>query len=348
MLGWNYACLSLFCWSVIGISLTFLLANNDSKMRVTYLAIFFILFSGMDVFGYFIDGLLWHHHFIPKIGEHIETWAEYLIQYSSFTTQLFWVFNQAIPTWIACMLLMDETEPVTLVTIWSLTLSYSPFCFIGTTPFIMSRLFIMKYKSASIARSESTHRLKSLQYLIAPLAITLTFGLFFLTSDGISKPSLLFKVESMHRLVLYFIFCIIEFGAFAILAHTKNGPKQYDLMTATGTLFAIPLIMISKSNDFCMRASIPALVFLFMSIIQSLQGTSLSSTKKVILGICLLIGAITPLQEISRSFVNGVIISDNLKGFNKINPRFDLRPYIKNFVSKPIQNTVYQKWIAPK
>ena len=37
---------------------------------------------------------------------HIEWWARFY-QFSSFTTQLFWVFNQAVPAWIATLLVLS-------------------------------------------------------------------------------------------------------------------------------------------------------------------------------------------------------------------------------------------------
>ncbi|MBI3162894.1 MAG: hypothetical protein HYZ23_10300, partial [Chloroflexi bacterium] len=39
---------------------------------------------------------------------HLEIWAGNDLQYSSFTTQLFWVFNQAVPAWLCILLIMNE------------------------------------------------------------------------------------------------------------------------------------------------------------------------------------------------------------------------------------------------
>jgi hypothetical protein len=179
LMGWHSACSCLFCWSLIGILLTFLLASNISKIRASHLAVFFILFSGMDILGYFFEGLCWDRQFFPKLGGHIENWAERLIQYSSFTTQLYWVFNQAIPTWIACMLLLDEKEPFIVLTIWALILPYSPFCFIGATPFIVIRLLMKNNKFRPIAWKNAITFWRLLSLSFTPTVIAMACGLFF-------------------------------------------------------------------------------------------------------------------------------------------------------------------------
>ena len=74
----------------------------------------------------------------------------------------------------------------------------------------------------------------------------------------------------------------------------------------TAVLVLCPMVLVGYGGDFCMRASIPALLVLYIFVIQSLE--SLKSKKKwkgyVFLVLLLLIGAMTPVREIVRTGVN--------------------------------------------
>ena len=83
-------------WLILGLLLVFeLLSVFLKKYSLKYLVIF-VLFSGLDIAGlFFTTGT---PGTIP-FPDHIERWSG-AFQYSSNTTLLFWVFNQAIYAWI--------------------------------------------------------------------------------------------------------------------------------------------------------------------------------------------------------------------------------------------------------
>ncbi len=97
--GWQAANFVLFLWTWLGVFLV--ISHLSLKLKTTALkaALLLIFFSGMDALGVLLFAneypTLW-----PPI-QHLEIWSGNL-QYSSFTTQLFWVFNQVIPAWL-CM-----------------------------------------------------------------------------------------------------------------------------------------------------------------------------------------------------------------------------------------------------
>ena len=103
--GWQVANFILFLWTWLGVLLTVLHLNIKLKTSFIKTALLLIFFSGMDALGVLLFAkdypTLW-----PPI-QHLEIWSGNL-QYSSFTTQLFWVFNQAVPAWLCIALILES------------------------------------------------------------------------------------------------------------------------------------------------------------------------------------------------------------------------------------------------
>lgn len=131
-------------WAALGLCIIWYLLCAMHKKVVLYPLVMFLFFSGMDIIG---NGCIqnmfsqlttlqkgtWAFSQGSPITTHIEWWASYF-QYSSHTTQLFWVFNQCIPVWIATLLLLVEKNNKNLVFIMGLTLLSSTLPFIGLIP----------------------------------------------------------------------------------------------------------------------------------------------------------------------------------------------------------------------
>lgn len=85
----------LFLWTVLGVLLFSELLMAVFRRHAVSLLIFFFAFSGLDLVVHLVNGnfaALW------GVG-HLE-WGEATFQYSSFVTQLYWTFNQALPAWL--------------------------------------------------------------------------------------------------------------------------------------------------------------------------------------------------------------------------------------------------------
>ena len=70
-----------------------------------------------------------------------------MIQFSSFTTQLFWVFNQSIVAWIVTIMFIDEKKVNNYMLIILLCLPYAPLPFVGLIPLMATRAvkFLIKF-----------------------------------------------------------------------------------------------------------------------------------------------------------------------------------------------------------
>lgn len=121
-----------YIWAVLGIAIFYGLICYWRKKVSLWPLILFIFFSGLDIIGTLCNGAplftLWG-------VEHLERWPG-IYQYSSMTTQLFWVFNQAIPVWIACGLLFLRPHPQNCIMIWASLMLTSTLPFIGLFPYV--------------------------------------------------------------------------------------------------------------------------------------------------------------------------------------------------------------------
>lgn len=119
-------------WAILGIAIFYSLICYWRKKVSLWPLFIFIFFSGLDIVGTLRNGAplmtLWG-------VEHLERWPGYY-QYSSITTQLFWVFNQAVPVWVACGLLFLRPHPKSCVMIWASVMLTSTLPFIGLFPYV--------------------------------------------------------------------------------------------------------------------------------------------------------------------------------------------------------------------
>jgi len=109
LLGWQAANFFLFLWTWLGIFLVALHLASALKTSTVKAILLLIFFSGMDVLGTLFLSPEYPTLF-PAVT-HLEIWNGSL-QYSSFTTQLFWVFNQSVPAWlcIAAIITLSNRE----------------------------------------------------------------------------------------------------------------------------------------------------------------------------------------------------------------------------------------------
>ena len=270
----------LFLWSSIGcfltLSLFVLLTDSQKKARVLLPILIFILFSGADFLSY-----------TGELPNHLEWWAN-SFQFSSNSTCLFWVYNQAIAAWIATLCVINENSVKNLAFIGLLSFPYSPIPFIGL-------VFICLVKGIVILVDEIKHKrilpfvfqVFSFQNIFAVLTVGVAFALYFSSNMAISEGASLsvgFRFHDdyvnafMSKRGLLFLglcgqyirFVIIEFGLLAIGLHAYMR-KDYTYRFAIGSLFLIPLFQIGQGYDFSMRASIPALVYLCFAAASFIQ-----------------------------------------------------------------------------
>ncbi len=303
LLGIRVAELALLAWTVLGVFLTFMLMQRDHPRASQLLArlAVFMLFSGMDIVGWMT------HHNPYSIGEHLEWWA-YLFQYSSHTTQLFWVPNHALPGWISIAWLLGyqgKSLPIGLAILMvALTPLWSPLTAIGLAPIFGVAIV------AELVRKRNGSSLVALVDLRVVGAVLICCALVY--------PYLLLGSETIGSgftsrvpwvgedfLPRYVEFVLFEFALFATLLLWRHGFEPL-LVSAVAVLLLLPLYRFGGANDLAMRASIPALALLAIRLGDWLS-TPVAQTRdaraRVFAVALLAIGAVTPLMEIARVFI---------------------------------------------
>lgn len=290
--NWQIANFALFAWSMLGLLLvTHHLASalKISNFKSTLLLIFF---SGLDILGtlFFPQD---YPTLLPHIT-HLETWAGNL-QYSSFTTQLFWVFNQAIPAWLCIVMLADELPkanyrlPITnKLLLFSLCFFFAPLASVGLLPYILIEL---------VKQIDFKSPFKNLRWeQIITAAIIFLLSTFYFASNTAAQQRG-FQALPLDKFLAFFL---LEGGIlWLVLAPSKYRDPRW---VVTGILLAlIPFIQLGSGRDFVMRASIAPLFYLMLLTGETIFNKSTPRLLLITVYCLLLAGSFTPLYEINRS-----------------------------------------------
>jgi hypothetical protein len=291
ILGWGVANLILFLWTWLGVLLAVLHLNLKLKTSLVKSALLLIFFSGLDVIGALLFAkdypTLW-----PPIT-HLEIWSGGDLQYSSFTTQLYWVFNQAVPAWLCIALILStvRNDAQTLSQkgfVWALSFFFAPLASIGLIPYLMIDLFTLTdwksfFKSIRVG-------------LLLATGIIFLLSYFFFSSNTAAQERG-FQLIALKDLLVFFL---LDGGIFwLMLASSKWRDPRW---AVTGILFLLmPFIQLGNGRDFVMRASIAPLFYLMTMVGETILNKVASRGLIITFYVLLVLGALTPLYEINRS-----------------------------------------------
>lgn len=292
--NWQIANFALFLWSLLGLLLVTHHLGNFFKTSNIKATLLLILFSGLDILGTLFFPQDYPTIFPPIT--HLETWAGNL-QYSSFTTQLFWVFNQAIPAWLVISIIASWAEAKLpdkrgeIIFLWSLCFFFAPLASVGLLPYILIEL---------IKQTDFKSPFKNLKpaTILSALIIFILSSFFFASNTAAQQRG--FQSLPIDKFLAFFL---LEGGIFwLVLASSKYKDPRWVI---TGILLAIiPFIQLGSDRDFVMRASIAPLFYLMLltgEVIFNKSTHHVSLITRYSLLVLLVLGALTPLYEINRS-----------------------------------------------
>lgn len=294
-------------WTALGASLFLLqvLSLVPSRPRTVLVsAAVIVLFSGFDIVGNIINT---GPRFIANwnIAQHLEWWAG-SYQYSSMTTQLFWVPNHALGGWLMMGLLarnprfspLDVVLPMLAVA----AALWSPLSAAGLVPFLLLRV-----GRQLIRENRDWSLLHPRVWLPAVLVGAVVCAYLVLDPGGIAKGIAVDRggiddgVMAMLRQAQFFL---LEAGfiGFAVLAIRRS----IEVVLALVILALLPLVYLGPGNDLVMRGSIPSLAVLAIGacLALSTHGAAPALRRKKILLLGLLaVGSVTAVQEFARAVV---------------------------------------------
>ena len=302
-------------WATMGVFLFFYYILSTLKKKALWVIALFIFFSGMDILGlYFFNKVKYATYFL---GTHIDSWFPFH-QFSCFTTQLFWVFNQALPAWVFAGLLLVQKNNKNILFLFVCLLLFSTLPSFGFVPFVLYFCLKNGKENSDILKlshlKESISSIFSLPNIFALVSLFPVLFLYLsqnyttarvgispdiLYSFSNSIPNSIFGISLFWRYVQFFI---LEVGVilFCLFFFQRKNPLLYLVcLSLLSTIF----FKIGFETDFKMRVSIPALIFLYYLVVKTIQESDLMKHKiiSVILLASLVIGAITPLSEFKRT-----------------------------------------------
>jgi hypothetical protein len=295
-LGWLD--IILFCWTTLGVSLFFLLVSPRTiSWQGAAALVLFMFASGADVIGYFKQ-----FHSLPILGEHIEWW-NVSRQYSSNTTLLFWVPNHTIAAWIASALLVRNFADAVFVSrglplLLAPLALWSPLSAAGFLPVFLAAVLRHCNDAQFLMRLARTGIVCLITGL--PVVLYLTHGIANVPIEG--------KVASRVG-INYFadiaLFLMVEIAIFAraALAFERNLLRFVSVFVVV----VLPFLNVGNNNDLAMRASIPALAVIWITLLDELIFKKIEPERRLLAGVVALfwlIGVVTPFQEFFRGFSN--------------------------------------------
>ena len=370
---WLIARIALLLWSTISVTICFLLLSDilkcKSAKKLIIAILFFIFFSGLDIIGVYLKN--------SQAGLHLEWWAG-KYQYSSFTTCLFWVFNQAVPAWIATLLLLADHRIENFAFCGLCIFISSPIPLIGLLP-----LYIIIGCQELISSPNKITIIKkviSLQNIIACLVIFPICLIYYSDNSVIQRHPVVMqkdvpqistvdkvkqqteivnKTESdsiaktlfkkVRTFVWFGTFYVLEAGVFLVLLF-KRQKKSLLFWCLVIELLIIPFIRVGHAADFAMRASIPPLVVLMTMVFSDFYETFEKKNYKFTAYCVVLAFAImTPGKEFYRGFFE--IYKHNQFAQNTLlSIENMIRPEKRwnNFVSYDYSDSLFYKYLAKK
>ena len=352
---WTVANTALYIWTLIGVYLTFLLVllqvRAVSFKRVVVALFVFILFSGMDIIGFYKAGY-------PMSKMHLEWYTHTRFQYSSITTTLFWVFNQTVISWETTLAMLQEKKPHYFVFLGVMCLFNGPLPFAGFVVLALARgiqfTWQNRKKPAFFLRELfSIPNMISL-FVLFPIVLTFFSCNRAVTTNGmVQVTNNKFHLDA-ETISYYILFIVLEVLLYLVVVAWHNRRNLVFWINAA-FLLVCPFIHVGSAADFCMRASIPALVYLCMCVIRYLFDRA-SKLKKIwhvipygLLCCVLLVGAITPGVEFARGIQKAdrmhtiILPCDSYKTLS--NPSLTVKK-VSNFVCPTYESTIFFRYFA--
>lgn len=290
----------LFLYQLLGLVLFYYFVSRAfQKVRLRYLFIF-IMFSGLDVIGQYIM----NKNLLDSYS-HIDTWSPYFC-FSSNITQLFWVFNQGVTTWLIMSMLLNEKTFKNVAILMMFILLFSPFPAVGYAFIIFLFSILGMYQFTGKEENKgfiyNFKEMFSLQNILS-LIVIFAIILFLMVNPSSQRKGLIFfayeQLNYSHFWTCYLRFWILEFGIISFLTMSK---KNYKWMIGMMIFLSlIPFYLLGNGADFVNRVSLPLLFFIMLLMIEKLNKFQIKNKIHIMLVIYLCMSAVTGYHEIRRS-----------------------------------------------
>ena len=351
--SFEFASLFMLFWQTLGVTLFFYFVCRFLKNTKYRYFLIFMAFGGLNVIGHIIMNKYWGFPIHPIGSTHIDTSMGYFSM-STFITQLFWVFNQSIPAWIATMLFLQEKDYKTCGFYFANLIPFAPFPMLG----LLYLMFVYIIFGKNLDKLIDGKRIKELLTVENFLGCISILPIVFMYSLNESQKGC-FIINYLRDgqfstfLFNYGMYVILEFLIYIVILNKKN----YKQMIMCFLFFTIvPLFYIGTGADLGNRSTIPLLIVLYLLVCQTLNTINKKDKKQfkvqVITILILLVASITNFNELFRSVKYNYLnhkegksnYADNYYSYKTFEGK-EVSDFITNFVVKDDKSNKMLQWI---
>lgn len=356
LLGFRIASLFMLLWQTLGCVIFFyyvLRLMKNCKYRYFFI---FIAFGGLNMIGHIIVNKYYGLPIMPIGSTHIDTSIRYF-RMSSFITQLFGVFNQSIPAWIAVCLFLQQKDYRTCGYFFALLVPFAPFPMLGFLYLIFCYIIFGKNldKLIDLDRIKELFTVENFFGCISVLPVVFMFSLNISRKGNFLIDA--YKNGNFESVIFnYLLFVLLEFLIYIIIINKEN----WKFLFICFIYFAIvPTFYIGGGADLGNRSTIPLLIVLFLLVLKYLNNydkkNKILFKKQNILIVILLIAFMTNYNEFYRSLKNTYInykygfsnYADNYYSFDNFEGK-EVSGFITNFVVKDDKENKLLQFILRK
>jgi|GEM_PF-3069774 len=301
----------LLGWTFLGVVIVFYLIAKVTGKDKFWTVVLFALFGGLDIVGVLlVKGTLAD----TPITAYIEDWAGFF-EFWGFTPALLHGFDTCISAWIITLLLILQKDNKNVVFLWAAAIFMCPLPAVGMMPFVVLKLlkgritdtgFFEKTPPEVCDKKTVTENLKeavTLNNILGGLVVGILSAVYVFSRH----VSLTFGIGRQRYMGVFFgtwmVFVLLEVGAY-LWVMWKDNRKKTVYLVLLFTLALLPLFRLGDTAEFGTEAAYPALLILFLMVLQTLE--NMHKTKEwlllVILSVLLGIGVISSVKEMARTY----------------------------------------------
>lgn len=287
-------------WAMAGVLVFYLLVLSQLKKWRVWPLVVFVFFSGWDwIAASLLKGGVIN---VWSATPHLDNWPDYF-QYSSFSTQLYWVFNQAIVGWVCALLLMVQKNNRAIAPIVGLCLITGTFPAVGLVPlalYVVCRNWWAAHKGQRFQPGVFIKEVLTLENVTGAVCALISYLFLGSNNNGQNFGTLFHIFGDIWWLWLLFVVCEVVVLLALVAKYQWRNPLFYVI---GAMLLVIPWLRFNDKADFCMRASIPAFVIIYLWVVLALDKSFAQKTWALFAALvaALIIGSATAETEVVRS-----------------------------------------------
>ena len=285
----------LFLWTFAGVFMFMLqvLAGERRWKAIALILATVVLYSGMDILLTSLSILS------GSLGSPAAE-AQFFV-YRSDTSALLWVPNDALPGWLAIVLIYrcrDDPRFLSLAAwVGALTLLWAPLVSIGLLPFFLALAWRQLVKGRWL-------NLISPWNLVAGPLVFLGSALYLTADVGVIPAGSGAALSSWAEKATFYVESVlVDFLllAFALWRSHRDGIEGLFFWIAILCLLAIPFFPFGPNNDLALDGSIPALVAIMFAVVDGWARPAVIGGRGLLVTVMLVIGALDPLWQLHRA-----------------------------------------------